>query len=238
MRRRTTLNAAADLSAPQPVRRRSTPIVIIAVSAALSLAALLAGCGTSASQPPATLPAAAGATTGTGSAPPLATLPADAPKFAIPADFHIVIDADSTGNATKDTVLLDAQYEFYGFVEALSTGDATAANFTTWTMGDAYSGLSKSVNAWKSRGERLTGTDHIFKRTVSLSSGGSQAVYSACEDSTQAYPLKTASGQRGTNTAGTGNFTLWQGTFIKRTSGTWALNLIFTKPGASQCVVS
>src|SRR5579859_652821 len=137
------------------MRRRSTRLATLAMSTALPLAAVLSGCGTSASQPPATLPTAAGSPTETGSAPSLATLPADAPKFAIPADFHIVVDADPTGNATEDTVLLDAQYEFYSFVEALSTGDAKAANFTTWTVGDAYSGLSKSVNAWKSRGERL-----------------------------------------------------------------------------------
>lgn len=228
------------------MRRRSrlpTPAASAALSLATATATLLAvtvtvtGCGASAAQPNATLPAGGAAATQASSGPPVATMPADAPKFAIPTDFHLVIDADSTGNATSDSILLDAQYQFYGFVEAISSGNTSDANFKQWTTGDAYAGLSQSVDTWKSRGERLTGTDHVYKRTVTVSSNGSQAAYSACEDSSKAYPLKIGSGQRLSNSAGTGNFTLWQGTFIKHSSGAWVLDLIFTKPGASQCVV-
>lgn len=218
---------------------RFTPLAAgtAAALAALVVAVTAAGCGASASQPPAALPGTNVAAPETSSGPAMAVLPADAPKFAIPSDFHIAIEADSTGDATKDAVLLAAQYQFYGFVEAISTGNAKDANFKQWTTGDAYAGLSQSVDAWKSRNERLTGSDRLFKRSVTLSKDGSQAAYSACEDSSQAYPLKIGSSQHDKNTAGQGNFTLWQGTFTKRASGTWVLSLVFTKSGASQCVL-
>ncbi|MBS2966767.1 hypothetical protein KGA66_27270 [Actinocrinis puniceicyclus] len=217
---------------------RSASRAAAGVLAAAALAAVtVAGCAASASQPPAALPAAGSAAPQTSSAPAVAVLPADAPKFAIPSDLHLVVEADSTGNAAKDSVLLDAAYQFYGFVEAISTGNTKDANFRQWTTGNAYAGLSQSVSTWKSRGERLTGTDRVYKRTVTMSADGSQAAYSACEDSSQAYPLKVGSGRHDTNTAGRGNYTLWQGTFTKRASGGWVLSLIFTKPGASQCVV-
>lgn len=205
--------------------------------AAVTVASLLTACGTSASQPPAALPGTDVAGPATSSAPAVAVLPADAPKFSIPSDLHLVIEADSTGDATKDTVLLDAQYQFYGFVEAISTGNTKDQNFKQWTNGDAYAGLSQSVQTWKSRNERLTGTDRVFKRTVTMSKDGSQAAYSACEDSSQTYPMKIGSSTHDTNTAGQGNFTLWQGTFTKRAANTWVLSLVFTKSGASQCVV-
>lgn len=205
-------------------------------TAAVTTAAMLTGCGASASQPPAALPGTNVAAPATSSA-PVAVLPADAPKFAIPSDLRLVIEADTTGDAAKDTVLLDAEYQFYGFVEAISTGDAKDHNFKQWTNGDAYAGLSQSVQTWKSRNERLTGTDRLYKRTVTMSKDGSQAAYSACEDSSQAYPMKIGSNTHDTNTAGQGNFTLWQGTFTKRAANTWVLSLVFTKSGASQCVV-
>ncbi|MGH6655652.1 MAG: hypothetical protein ACRDVE_10655 [Actinocrinis sp.] len=219
-----------------PMRRRSALSAGLTAGAAL-LALSVAGCGASAAQPPAALGTGAGVLQPSNAATPLATLPADAPKFAVPADFHLVIDADRSGNATADKVLLDAQYQFYGFVEALSTGNVDDKIFKAWTIEDAYAGLSRSISTWKSRGERLTGTDHLYNRKVTVSGGGTKAVYTACEDSSQAYPLHIPSGKKDTNTAGTGNYTLWQGTFVKQTSGDWALNLIFTKPGASQCVV-
>lgn len=205
-------------------------------TAAVTTAAMLTGCGASASQPPAALPGTNVAAPATSSA-PVAVLPADAPKFAIPSDLRLVIEADTTGDAAKDTVLLDAEYQFYGFVEAISTGDTKDHNFKQWTNGDAYAGLSQSVQTWKSRNERLTGTDRLYKRTVTMSKDGSQAAYSACEDSSQAYPMKIGSNTHDTNTAGQGNFTLWQGTFTKRAANTWVLSLVFTKSGASQCVV-
>ncbi len=218
------------------MRRRSALSAGLTVGAAL-LAGSLAGCGGSGAQPPAALSSIAGASAPSPSAAPLAALPADAPKFAIPPDLHITIDADPTGNATADRVLLDAQYQFYGFVEALSAGDPEDRNFKTWTIQNAYAGLSQSVNTWKSRHERLTGADHLYDRKVTVQADGKSATYTACEDSSRAYPLNIKSGKKDTNTAGTGNYTLWQGTFVKQTSGDWALNLIFTKPGASQCVV-
>lgn len=212
-------------------------VTALTTAAALTAAATLAGCGASASQPPAALPGTNVAAPQTSSAPAVAVLPADAPKFAIPSDMHIVIEADTTGDATKDAVLLDAEYQFYGFVEAISTGNTKDTNFKQWTIGDAYAGLSQSVQTWKSRNERLTGTDRLFKRSVTMSKDGSQAVYSACEDSSQTFPMKIGSNSHDTNTAGQGNFTLWQGTFTKRAANTWVLSLVFTKSGASQCVV-
>lgn len=221
------------------MRRRSALSAAAFTAAAALLASALAGCGGSGSgsQPPAALSSIPGASAPSPTAAPLASLPADAPKFAIPPDFHITVDADPAGNATADKVLLDAQYQFYGFVEALSSGDATDPNFKAWTIQDAYAGLSQSVNTWKSHGQRLTGADHLYDRKVTVEAGGKSAIYTACEDSSQAYPLNIKSGKKDTNTAGKGNYTLWQGTFVKQTSGDWALNLIFTKPGASQCVV-
>jgi hypothetical protein len=214
------------------MRRRKTLIV-----SAAALGTLLAGCGAAAAQPPATLPSGVASQSSASSAAAVATLPADAPKFNVPGDLRLVIDADSTGDPTKDAILLDAQYQFYAFVEALSNGDVKDTSFKAWTVGDAYVGLSQSVRTWKSRGQRLTGMDHVFNRTVTVNSDGQHAVYSACEDSSQTQALTIATGQRGTNTAGPGNYTLWQGTFTKQAANTWALNLVFTKPGASQCAV-
>ena len=220
-------------------RSRSTSAFFasLAAGAVAAMAATVSGCGAAAAQPPAALPAKNAAAAQPSPSAALAVLPAGAPKFAIPSDFQIVVEADSTGDSAKDAVLLDAEYQFYGFVEAISTGDPKDASFRQWTIGDAYAGLSQSVQTWKSRNERLTGTDRLYRRSVTLSKDGTQAAYSSCEDSSQAYPLKIGSSTHDTNAAGQGNFTLWQGTFIKRASGSWVLSLVFTKPGASQCVV-
>lgn len=221
------------------LRRSRSRTTLLAAGAVAVIAAStsLTGCAASASQPPVALPAKGAPAAQASSAAPIAVLPADAPKFAIPSDLHLVVEADSTGDPVKDAVLQDAEYQFYGFVEAISTGEVKDANFRQWTTGDAYAGLSQSVQTWKSRGERLTGTDRLYKRSVTMSKDGTQAAYSACEDSSQAYPLKIGSTTHGTNTAGQGNFTLWQGTFTKHAAGTWVMSLVFTKPGASQCVV-
>jgi hypothetical protein len=216
---------------------RAAGAVAAVTVAVAAMSPALSGCGASASQPPAALPGTNVAAAEASSSAPVAVLPADAPKFTIPADLHLVVESDSTGDATKDAVLLDAEYQFYGFVEAISAGNVKSVNFKQWTTGDAYASLSQSVQTWKSRDERLTGTDRVYKRSVTMSKDGTQAAYSACEDSSQAFHLKIGSATHDTNTAGPGNFTLWQGTFTKRAPGSWVLSLVFTKPGASQCVL-
>jgi hypothetical protein len=124
------------------------------------------------------------------------------------------------------------------YMEAISQGNAGDPNLEAWTVESAYATMSQTVASWKSKGQRLTGTDHIFNRTVTLNTADTLAVLDACENASQTVPLTISDNAKGANTSGSANYVLWQETFQNETGVGWILIGVATKTGASQCTGS
>jgi hypothetical protein len=228
---------AAPKRTPPKIARISkikrTAAALTAIGALGALA--LSGCSSGPSQPNADLPKSSPAAHVSKAPSPSPSTSSTVPTFDIPSDLHVVIDADTTSNATENTVLTDAGYQWMSYMEAISEGNAGDPNFQNRTIESAYATMSQTVSSWKSRGQRLAGTDHIFNRTVTLNSSNTLAVYDACENASQTVPLTVSDNASGTNTSGSGNYVLWQETFQNIASAGWILVDIADVSGASQC---
>lgn len=212
--------------------KRTTKRTTAALAALAVLGAVtLSGCSTS-QQPNAALPKASTAAHKRDPSPspsPSSTGPA----FDIPADLHVVIDPDTTSNATQNAVLTDAGYQWMSYMEAISQGNASDQNFTTWTVAAAYATMSQTVKSWQSKGQRITGTDHIFNRAVTLNAASSVAAYSACENTSQTKALTISNNATATN--GSSSYALWLITFQVLPSGNWIATNIVTEAGDPLC---
>lgn len=203
------------------------------------LCAALYGCTSSVQQSGGISGAATTGASGRPAAAPsvsLAPVAGYSPSFRIPADLNLEFQTSDQGSSTAnqvETVLVD-QYE--GFIEAISTGQATETTYRYLTAGDALTVENTELTWWKKQGERLTGTDRLYAFSVRLS-GTDQAVYSFCEDSTKLEYRKLSGGKTVPNTAGVdGNYTLRQGTLVKGKGELWQVRSIMTQDGAASCI--
>jgi len=157
-------------------------------------------------------------------------------SFHIPSDLSLefqTTDQGSTAANQIETVLVD-QYE--SFIEALSSAEATEANYKYLTVGDALAAENSELDWWKQQNERLTGVDRLYDFAVKLS-GDEQAVYSFCEDSTRLDYVDLGDGATVRNTAGTTmNYTLREGGLVKGKGEAWEVQSLTTQDGAASCI--
>jgi hypothetical protein len=215
-----------------------------ALACATALCAALYGCTSSVQQTGAisgaatgpTGPSASASTAAAGPSASLAAVEGLSMTFKIPSDLTLEFQTSEQGSAAADqieTIVVD-QYESY--IEALSSSEATEANYKYLTVGGALTAENSDLDWWKQHGERLTGVDRLFDFTIKVS-GSNAAVYSFCEDSTQLNYVNLASGQLIGNTAGTAeNFTLRQGFLAKGKGELWAVTSLTTQDGAASCI--
>ncbi|WP_034265944.1 hypothetical protein [Actinospica robiniae] len=157
-------------------------------------------------------------------------------SFKIPSDLSLQFQTTDQGSVTADEIQTILVYQYEGFIEALSSGEATEANFRYLTAGDALSTENSQLAWWKKQNERLTGVDRLYAFTVSASGKG-QAEYSYCEDSTRLDYVDLGDGRTIQNTAGTTeNYTLRQGILVQGKGELWAVEQVLTKDGASSCI--
>jgi hypothetical protein len=157
-------------------------------------------------------------------------------SFKIPSDLSLQFQTADQGSAAANRIQTILVYQYEGFIEALSSGEATEANFRRLTYGDALTTENSELAWWKKQNERLTGVDRLYAFTVSLA-GKAQAEYSYCEDSTRLEYMNLANGQTIQNTAGTtDNYTLRQGILVQGKGELWAVEQVLTKDGAASCI--
>lgn len=231
--RRDVITGRKKAAAKSPMIARGRRITAALAALGLLGALALSGCSASPSQPNADLPKSTPAAHASKKPSPSPSASSTVPTFNLPADLHVVIDADTTSNATQNAVLTDAGYQWMSYMEAISQGNASDPNFTTWTVAAAYATMSTTVNSWKSKGQRVTGTDHIFNRTVKLNSAGTVAAYGACENTGQTKALTISSNATAAN--GSSSYALWVDTFQLLPSGSWIMTNVVEEAGDPLC---
>ena len=156
--------------------------------------------------------------------------------FHIPSDLDLEFQTTDQGSATANQIETLLVYQYEGFIEALSTSEATEANYKFLTVGDALAAENTELDWWKQQQERLKGVDRLYAFTVTLS-GAHTAVYSFCEDSTALEYANLANNQTIENTAGTTkNYTLRRGALVKGKGELWAVESLITQDGAASCI--
>lgn len=210
-----------------------------ALVTATMLCAALYGCSSSIQKSGGISGAATGAASGvpaTAATASLAPVSGLSMNFKIPADLSLQFQTADQGSPTTNQIQTILVYQYEGFIEALSSAEATEANFHYLTSGDALSTENSELAWWKKRNERLSGVDRLYAFTVSLAGKG-EAEFSYCEDSTRLDYVNLAGGQTIQNTAGTtDNYTLRQGILVQGKGELWAVEELLTKDGASTCV--
>ena len=156
--------------------------------------------------------------------------------FRIPSDLTLEFQTADQGSATANQIQTILAYQYEGFIEALSSSEATESNYKSLTVGDALAAENTELDWWKQQKERLTGVDRLYAFTVKVSSAHA-AVYSFCEDSTALEYLNLTDDQTVENTAGTTrNYTLRKGVLVKDKGELWAVQTLITQDGAASCI--
>lgn len=209
---------------------------LAAAAGAVAAAALvLTACGGGghddkiASSPTASVPS-------TTKTPPATTTPADtgAPTFDFPSDVKVVIDADSTGDATKDAVLKDQGYGEQAIFLAIAKLDPSLPALNKYLSAEALGDWINSVKWGQSHHKSIIGSEHFYKRSVHMTSATTAGV-SFCENSRDAYDKDTKTGRRINGTPSTKDFTLHYSLMRKGSDGTWRMTTYDSQPGAAKC---
>lgn len=213
------------------MHRRSTALSILAASAALSLAASLAGCGTAASQPPAALPAAGAQHGSSGS-----TGPATASSAAqIPADYAVDIEIAPTGDPTTDSLLSRTHDMLMAYEQAVSRDAPKDSLYQSLTTSFARGNLYSMINTFAQAGERPTGSVRFYGFNVKFT--GKVADVFFCQDTSKVVPVSFKTGQKtGAVATGTAAFSWWDTAFEKDSGGTWAIVYVSSLVGRQSCM--
>jgi hypothetical protein len=213
------------------MHRRSTALSILAASAALSLAASLAGCGATASQPPSALPAAgaqrsssagAGAATASGGA-------------QIPADYVVDIETVPTGDATRDSLLTRTHDMLMAYEQAVSRNAPKDSLYQSLTTSFARGNLYSMINTFTRAGERPTGSVRFYGFSVKFT--GKVADVFFCQDTSKVVPVSFRTGQKtGAAATGTAAFSWWDTAFEKDSHGAWAIVYVSSLVGRQSCM--
>ena len=212
------------------MRRRSL-LSTLAASAALPLAAgVLAGCGTSAAQPPAALPAV-------GAAPgPSAAGSATASAAAqIPSDYNVDVELNPTGDPTQDGLLARTRDMLLAYEQAVSRNAPTDGLYQSLTTSFARGNLYSMINTFTLAGERPTGSVRFYRFSVKFT--GKVADVFFCQDTSKMVPVSFKTGQKtGAAATGTAAFSWWDTAFEKGSQGAWTIVYASALVGRESCM--
>jgi hypothetical protein len=228
---------------PVPQSTRETGITMArrttATAAACTLAAaalVLTACGGSGdkkiaattSGTPAAAPSAGATTT-----PPPTSAPA-APTFDFPPDVKVVVDPDTTGDATKDAVLRDQGYGLQAIYVALTKGDPELPLLHKYVIEDALATWSGSIKGGKEQHLTVTGDLRFYNRKVTSSSATTAGV-TFCEDQRYSYDKHTDTGKIDKTKPSANSFVFHTALMRKSADGTWQMANYKSQRGAAQC---
>jgi hypothetical protein len=213
----------------------------LATGAVTAAALLLAACGGNgggapiAPKPRTARPTATGSPTAT-SAPTATATPITAatPTFAYPRDVAVVVDADTTGNTTKDAVLRDQAYGQKAIFLAIATLDPDLPQLNRYLSAEALGNWINAVKWGQGRHESVTGREHFYRRTVTLT-GPETATVTFCENSRDAYGKDTTTGRRVPAAPSSRDFTLHLSLMHKGADGIWTMTTYASQAGARRC---
>jgi hypothetical protein len=219
------------------VSRSSLPTVaVVAVAAGL----LLSACGGGGSSNSDKIIKSSTAPAPTSASPEPTASPVDTvkrPATTLPKDFKVTFDWPSTGDATKDAVLHDAeQYVLaYNRASALDSTKDPAYQFYSRDQGLTYARAQIDANI--QGGYAPTGLDAYYRATVTvLGSGRASVTY--CEDESRAYSKETKTGKVDITTPDDSAFVFYNTLFVKDavSNGVWqASHVVVTEKAVSQC---
>jgi hypothetical protein len=213
--------------------RRTTALAATGSLAAAAL--LLTACGGGGSDSKITSSPAAPTTSAPATSAP-ATTPAaaDGPTFDFPSDVKVVVDPDTTGDATKDAILKDQAYGEQAIFLAIAKLDPKLPQLNKYLTGEALGDWINSVKWGQSHHKSITGAEHFYDRSVRITSATSANVQ-FCENSRDAYDKDTTTGKRINGTPSTKDFTLHSSIMLKGQDGTWTMSTYESQAGAAKC---
>ncbi|HEU5429919.1 MAG TPA: hypothetical protein VFU74_23770 [Actinocrinis sp.] len=214
--------------------RRRSPLSILAASTALPVAACLlaglAGCGTPASQPNAALPAG-----GSGATPSVTASPSSTLAVHIPADYHVDIELNPTGDPAQDTFLARTRDMLMAYEQAVSSNAPNDGLYQSLTTSFARGNLYSMISVFSQAGERPTGSVRFYRFTVKLT--GKVADVFFCQDTSKVVPVSFKTGQRkGAAATGSSAFSWWDTAFKKNSGGAWAIVYASSLVGRESCM--
>ncbi|WP_435130270.1 hypothetical protein [Actinacidiphila sp. bgisy144] len=181
----------------------------------------------------ATTPASAPPPTTASSSPTPTTAPG-APTFDFPSDVKIKIDADTTGDKTKDAILRDQAYAENATYMAIVKLDPELPIFTQYVIADAQANWSNNIIAGKKGHHTITGTVHIYDRKVTVSSA-TRAGVTFCEDQRYSYDKDTQTGKVLKTKPSANSFIFHSSLLLKSKDGTWQTASYNSQRGAARC---
>lgn len=216
MARRTTVTAACTLAA-----------------AALMLTACGGGGGdkkiaATTSGTPAGAPSASATT-----AAPATSAPAG-PTFDFPSDVKVVVDPDTTGDATKDAVLRDQGYGQQAIFLAIAKLDASIPQFHKYVIESAAADWTSKIDWGRSNHESITGTTLFYNRKVTVTSATTAGV-TFCQSERNSYGKNTKTGKAIKTTPSLDDFTFHTALMRKSAEGTWQMANYKSQDRAKDC---
>jgi hypothetical protein len=208
----------------KPMRRRS------ALLASLALSGLLAGCATSAAQPPAALPAGAAASSAAA-----ARSTTSAIAVQIPSDYTVDVQIDPTGDATQDALLARTRDMLLAYEQAVSRNAPRDGLYQSLTTSFARGNLYSMIDTFAQAGERPTGSVRFYRFSVRFT--GKVADVFFCQDTSKVVPVSFKTGQKtGAVATGSAAVSWWDTAFEKDTRGAWAIVYASAVVGRQSCM--
>ncbi|SDN25328.1 hypothetical protein [Actinacidiphila guanduensis] len=213
--------------------RRTTALAATGSLAAAAL--LLTACGGGGSDSKITSSPAAPTTSAPATSAP-ATTPAaaDGPTFDFPSDVKVVVDPDTTGDATKDAILKDQAYGEQAIFLAIAKLDPKLPQLQTYVGGDALQSWIDKVKWGQSHHRSVTGTTQFYQRTVHVT-GSDTANVTFCESERAAYDKDTTTGRTIKTTPSPDDFTQHLAMMQKGSDGVWKMTTYQSQKGAKAC---
>ncbi|MFG3252612.1 hypothetical protein [Streptomyces sp. NPDC048172] len=158
-----------------------------------------------------------------------------APEFDFPKDFRVKIDADTTGDKTKDTVLRDHGYALQAIEMGFVHEKPDLSIMKKYVIGDADVQWRSSITDYREGGVTSTGTVHYYNRKVTLLSGGKSATVQYCESDRHAFDKDIKTDKVKRTKPGPDDFVSIQDRMKRGSGGTWQIVRTAGKEGAKQC---
>lgn len=203
-------------------------------AAVLGAALLLTACGDSGGDDPDKIVGADQDPTEQPSKPGGAEPAVDAPEFDFPADLKVEVDADTTGDETKDAVLRDHGYAVRATMLALAKLDPELPVLSDYVTGDAFINSADNVESFKADGRTVTGATHFYDREVELRNKGLASV-TYCEDQRKAFNKDVDSGEVDRTEPSDESFVRYTALMEKTEEGVWQMTFDQSERGAAEC---
>ncbi|MEU6084111.1 hypothetical protein [Streptomyces sp. NPDC047108] len=159
---------------------------------------------------------------------------ADAPNFPFPQDLKVTIDADTTGDKVKDTILRDNGYAVKSILLGFAKQDPGLAVLGDYLGEKALLGFSGGIESFKADGKTISGSVRYYDRVVKLGGQGAATVR-YCEDQRYLYDKDAKTDKVNKTKPSAKSFVLHTAVVKKDDDGTWKMVLEESEKGAAQC---